>query len=92
MGAAMREYFTKLTSSGQATVPIEVRRHLGIRPGDRIAFGIGDDGRVQLRPAPQPTIESIRGAAGTVPQQLAWDEMLDAARGTGFLEWLGQRD
>ena len=80
MGAEMREFFVKLTSTGQATVPVEVRRHLGLQPGDRICFAVSEDGYVQLRPAPLPTIESIRGAAGTVPQQLAWDEMLDPAR------------
>jgi AbrB family looped-hinge helix DNA binding protein len=76
MGAEMREFFVKLTSNGQVTVPIEVRRHLGLYPGDRICIAVGEDGYAQLRPAPLPTIESIR-AAGSVPQQLGWDELLD---------------
>jgi len=28
----------KITSKGQITVPIEVRRSLGVRAGDRVAF------------------------------------------------------
>jgi AbrB family looped-hinge helix DNA binding protein len=88
MGAAMREYFTKLTSSGQVTVPVEIRRHLGIRIGDRVGFCIGEDGRVQLRPATYPTIASLRGA-GTLPQQLAWDDMLASSLDERLLELYG---
>ena len=38
---------SKITSKGQTTVPIEVRHALGLKPGDRIAYVIGD-GKVEL--------------------------------------------
>ncbi len=34
----MTEYRGAVTSKGQATVPIEVRRLLGLKPHDRVAF------------------------------------------------------
>ncbi len=91
MGAEMREYISKLTTNGQTTVPAEVRRHLGIRTGDRVSFCIGADGHVHLRPAPYPSIESIRAAAA-MPQQLAWDEMLSNSREDRLLELYGTFD
>lgn len=40
----------KITSKGQITVPLEVRKFLGVRPGDRLVFE--RDGRrgVRVRP------------------------------------------
>ena len=39
----------RITSKGQITVPQEIRRVLGVRPGDRLIFE--DDGKViQVRP------------------------------------------
>ena len=46
----MKEVVTTLTQRGQVTVPAEVRRLLGLKPRDKVAFMI-DDGVVQLRPA-----------------------------------------
>ena len=40
-----------LTSKGQTTIPKEVRKHLGVRSGDRLDFLIQADGTVILRPA-----------------------------------------
>jgi AbrB family looped-hinge helix DNA binding protein len=39
----------KITSKGQVTVPVEIRRLLRIRPGDRLVFE-GDENGVQVRP------------------------------------------
>jgi AbrB family looped-hinge helix DNA binding protein len=39
----------KITSKGQITVPREVRRMLGVRPGDRLLFESDDKG-VRVRP------------------------------------------
>lgn len=36
-----------LTTKGQVTIPAEVRRRLGLHPGDRVAFVVdGDDVRL----------------------------------------------
>lgn len=36
-----------LTSKGQVTIPANVRKQLGLRPGDRVGF-IVEDGEVRL--------------------------------------------
>lgn len=40
--------FARVTAKGQATIPSKVRKHLGIRPGDRIEFTIRGN-RVTVR-------------------------------------------
>ena len=41
---------SSLTSKGQVTIPAEVRRRLGLKPGDRVAFIIdGDEVRLVRR-------------------------------------------
>ena len=39
-----------LTSKGQVTVPIDIRRKLGLRPGQKVEF-VERDGQVQIAPA-----------------------------------------
>jgi AbrB family looped-hinge helix DNA binding protein len=39
----------KVTSKGQITIPHEIRRVLGVRPGDTVEFESGENG-VQVRP------------------------------------------
>lgn len=39
-----------ISLKGQVTVPIEVRRRLGLKAGDRVNF-VFEDGRTVLRPA-----------------------------------------
>lgn len=38
-----------LTSKGQITLPVELRRRWGLKPGDRLDFTLEDDGRVVVR-------------------------------------------
>lgn len=39
----------KLTTKGQITIPLAVRRALGLRPGDRVLFE-GDKTGIRVRP------------------------------------------
>ncbi len=43
-----------ISSKGQVTVPLEVRRRLGLKEGDRIEFVISGD-QTFIRPAQLPT-------------------------------------
>ena len=43
---------SRLTSKGQATIPVEVRRALGLSEGDRVVFEVAE-GRVSIRKAEQ---------------------------------------
>lgn len=40
-----------ITSKGQTTIPIEIRRLLGLEPGDKVDFVVAESGVVYLRPA-----------------------------------------
>ncbi|MGI8552689.1 MAG: AbrB/MazE/SpoVT family DNA-binding domain-containing protein [Dehalococcoidia bacterium] len=48
----MQERLTVVTRKGQITIPIEVRRALGIKEGDKIAISlpVEGDGQATLRP------------------------------------------
>ena len=39
-----------VTSKGQITIPAEVRKKLGLKPGDRVRFIEGEHGEYILRP------------------------------------------
>lgn len=43
------EIEAKITSKGQITVPIAIRRALGVRPGDKLLFESDEKG-VRIRP------------------------------------------
>jgi antitoxin PrlF len=69
-----------LTSKGQITVPAAVRRRLGLRRGDTLAFVFDADGTVRLEVPRYATLESLAGAAGSLAQPLAWDDVRAIAR------------
>ena len=41
---------SSITVKGQATIPKEIRRHLKLKPGDRVKFFLHPDGSVVLLP------------------------------------------
>jgi AbrB family looped-hinge helix DNA binding protein len=53
-----------VTSKGQITIPIEVRRALGLKPGVRIDFYEVEDGEYAFR----PKTGSIRDLEGCIPK------------------------
>jgi AbrB family looped-hinge helix DNA binding protein len=54
-----------ITGQGQVTIPAEVRRHLGLSKGERIAFVIDETGVRLVRP--QYTFETACGAVPALP-------------------------
>ena len=48
----MPDAFSVVTRKGQITVPVEIRRSLGLKEGDRVALSIaeGEPGQAILRP------------------------------------------
>lgn len=39
----------RLTSKGQITIPVAVRRKLNLQPGDELVFDLGADGEIKVR-------------------------------------------
>jgi antitoxin PrlF len=54
----------KVTSKGQITLPATLRERLGIKPGDRLDFEQGKDGRVEIV-ARTKTFADLRGIIKT---------------------------
>lgn len=50
-----------LTSKGQVTIPIEVRKKLKLKPGDRVRF-VEENGQIVLK----PVLKDIRAAFGSI--------------------------
>jgi antitoxin PrlF len=73
-----------LSSKGQITIPLAVRRKLGVSTGDRVEFVELDGGQFALMPA----IADVRTLKGIVPKPrrpVSVDEMrrIVARRGAG---------
>lgn len=76
----MKEIISTVTSKGQLTIPAEVRRHLGVKVRDKVAFVIENEGEVKVKVPRYKDIDSIVGAAGSLKRPLSWHEMREIAR------------
>ena len=54
-----------ISSKGQITVPLEIRRRLGLKEGDRVEFVVQDDWTI-IRPA-RPEINPFEKYVGALP-------------------------
>ncbi len=75
----MKEIITTITSKGQVTIPAEVRKHLGVKTNDKIAFVIDSEGIVRLRALRYPDVASLRGAGGRLDKLVSWQQMREIA-------------
>jgi antitoxin PrlF len=82
--ATMKELLMTVTSKGQVTIPAEVRRHLKLRKGQKIALVIERDGEVKLKVPRYPNLASLEGVAGKLSKRLSWDEMREIAYEDAF--------
>jgi AbrB family looped-hinge helix DNA binding protein len=76
-----------VTVKGQVTIPKPVRDHLGLRPGDRVAFDLDEQGRVGLRKAagldaaPGPDRFTRLIGCGTALKGMTTDDVMLLLRG-----------
>lgn len=72
-----------LTIKGQVTIPKPVRERLGVKPGDKIAFELGEDGRVVVSKAggkpKRSRFAALRGHAG---KGMTTDQIMALTRGS----------
>ncbi len=76
----MREYVATVTSKGQLTLPVAVRRSLGIDPGDLVTFVIDEEKGARMRRV-EETIKSVRGSIPTPPglESVDFDDLIEEA-------------
>jgi AbrB family looped-hinge helix DNA binding protein len=73
----------KITSKGQVTIPVTIRRRLGLMPETEVEFDV-EGGAVRIRKAPgggrrgEALVARLRGRATT---RLTTDEILALTRG-----------
>lgn len=73
----------RITSKGQVTIPQQVRRELGLEPGDEVVIE-ARDGVAQIVPAHGPTGRGPRIVAALLGRgdvELSTDEILALTRG-----------
>ncbi len=69
----MTEIMRSLSEKGQVTLPVEVRRALGVAPRGKVAFEI-DRCEVRVKAARSAVDETFQ-AVPALTEKLAWDEM-----------------
>lgn len=75
-----QEFVMTVTSKGQVTIPAEVRRILGIKKNQKIAWVINRAGEVRLKIPCCSSIDSMVGKAGRLNRPLAWSKVRATAR------------
>ena len=75
----MREFIAATTQRNQVTIPAEVRRTLGLKPRDKVAFTIEDEGEFRLTVATL-TLESAYGSVKASSKPEDWDEIARNAK------------
>lgn len=66
-----------VTSKGQITIPVEVRRSLGLEAGSRIEFILTDAGTYELVPV-TGTVRALRGIVPRLDRTVTLEEMDEA--------------
>lgn len=64
----------KVTSKGQTTIPSDVRAALHVKPGDRIAWEVSEDGTATVRRVLPMDVEYLRSIEGTLGE---WADAAD---------------
>lgn len=79
-GMPVKEILSTITSKGQLTLPVEVRRHLGVTVNEKVVFVLEPGGGVRIETPRYRSVASLRGAAGSLKEPKPWQEVLDTAR------------
>jgi AbrB family looped-hinge helix DNA binding protein len=64
---------SSVSPKGQVTLPVEIRRALGLKPKDKVAFRLVK-GKVEITPAPSPLDESYQAIPALKPAR-TWNEI-----------------
>lgn len=62
------EQVAKVTSKGQVTIPVEIRRLLGAKAGDKLIFQPTPDGVKIVRYIDKNVFEQFRGIGNGIPE------------------------
>ncbi len=68
----------KVTSKGQITIPIDIRRRLGVKEGDKILF-IEEQGRIVMMNSSMEALRKAQAAFAGEAEQLGLKDEQDVA-------------
>ena len=74
----MRKFTTTISRRGQVTIPAEVRRALGVNPGDKVTFTIDGD-EVRLKPS-FFTLETVFGSVKPLNKPEDFDRIISEVK------------
>ncbi len=77
-GKEITYYERPLTDKGTVTIPVEVRRLLGLQPGSEVRFVVVDKSRVELLPPPM-TLEQAFASVKPTRKPEDFKEIRDRA-------------
>lgn len=60
----------KISANGQITVPVEIRRKLGLKSGDKILFYQKEDGEIVLTNASAQAIKKAQSALSGAAEEM----------------------
>lgn len=88
----MRTYRAKVRQGGRITTPVEVRKHLRLRPGNKVEYLVDGD-RVILQRA-ELTLEDVFGSVKPLIPTTGMDieDVIRLAKEDYFMEKYGSKD
>lgn len=84
----MAEYQSSVSPKGQITLPIEVRRRLGLKPKDKVTIQVEGD-EVRLLPA-SFTLDTAAGSVPALDEPMTWDEIEERLKEERAERWRKQ--
>ncbi len=57
---------TRVSRDGRTTIPVEIRRRLGLKPGDVVMFTVDESGAVVVEPV-NPAVDHVTARFRRVP-------------------------
>jgi AbrB family looped-hinge helix DNA binding protein len=74
-----------VTCKGQVTIPVEIRRRLGVKDGGPVEYVVAEDGKIVLEPPRFVSVHDLTGIAGKLPEPVDWPTMREIAREDALL-------
>jgi AbrB family looped-hinge helix DNA binding protein len=69
---------SSVSPKGQVTIPVEIRRLLGVKPKDKVVFRV-EQGKVVLQPA-RSALDELYQSVPALTELRSWDEIKQIAR------------
>ena len=73
-----QEFIGTLSGKSMITLPVEVRKFLGVRPKDKVVFKISDQA-VEIKPGPM-TLEDTMGSVPALASPKEWKQMMEEVK------------